>query len=161
MRTAKRPVIIAMAVVISLGLMYSQLCGVLCDISGCSSPAPANFAAASNSGSAGLGSHGCEHHKQTKPKDSEQAGHHARGAAFTTSEGPGHPHGSGCFHSHDQIGLFSTGGKSADSFNQQPHPIIGAVSPAADTSFAELVGETTARTPDRSPPRRVASVLRI
>ena len=161
MRTAKSPFIIAMAVAISLGLMYSQLCGVLCDISGCSSSVTASFAAVQSGGDVDAGETGCGHHKQTKLKDSKESGHRSEGLALNTSENSGHRHQSGCLHGHDQIGLISTGSNSASNFNQQPLPTAEVVSPSAEILFLELSGETTARIPDRSPPRRVASVLRI
>lgn len=161
MRTAKRQLTTVMSVVIGLGLMYSQLCGVLCDISGCSSSVRTNFAAASTGKEVDAGQTECGHHKQTKPKGSEGAGHRAKGVALIPSENSGHTHGSGCLHSHDQIGLLSKGGNSKVSSSQQPHPTIAIVSSSVEFSFTEPSGETTSRAPDRSPPRRVVSVLRI
>lgn len=155
MRIGKSLFIFAMAVVINLGLLYSQMCGIYCDISGCS-PTAALMPDAGKQDSGPAHSE-CGHHRQGG-ESARQAEGHSHAGAPAQSEGHSHSHQPLCAFHADQAGLLSSGANLA---YPDAHPDAAISPPAVVVSFTRLTVETAAQTPDRSPPRRVASVLRI
>ena len=155
MHTGKSLFIFAMAVVINLGLLCSQLCNIYCDISGCSQPV-ALMPAASEQESRPAHPE-CGHHGQNKENANGETGHSHTGAP-AQSEGHNHSHQSLCAFHADQAGLLSSGTQMA---HPDAQPDAAASPLVAVALFTRLLGESAAQTPDRSPPKRVTSVLRI
>lgn len=158
MRTGKSLYVFAMAVVINLGLLYSQMCNIYCDISGCSQSTIVTPAASKQDSSPAHSE--CEHHKQSGENARRETGYSHTGTPVQ-SEGHDHSHQSHCAFHTDEAGLLSSGANMAAQSQPDAHPDAAISALAIVVSFTRLTVETTAQTPDRSPPKRVASVLRI
>jgi len=158
MRTGKPLFIFAMAIVINLGLLYSQLCSIYCDISGCSQSTVVTPAASQPDSSPAHSE--CEHHKHSGENAHRETGHSHTGTPVQ-SEGHNHSHQPHCAFHTDVTWLLSSGANMAAQSQPDAHPDAAASPLAVVISFARPAGETGAQTPDRSPPRRVTSVLRI
>ncbi len=157
-----RPLLVtAFVMAISVGIMSSQMCSVLCDLSGCSPSVAAVPAADVSNEKAGQGHSECGHHRQARQASSSRRDRLAQEIAQNGAEGRGHSHGSPCANHHDQVAVLSAGGTSVAHSYQQARLALAAPALTGVVSFSDLRGDTVARTPDRSPPRPVASVLRI
>ena len=155
MQTGKSLFGFVMAVLISLGLLCSQMCSIYCDISGCSQPAA--LMPAVNEQESRPAHPECGHHGQGAEKAGGETNHSPAGAP-AQSEGHNHSHQPLCAFHADQAGLISSGANLA---HPDSYPDAVAAPSGVVATFTRLIGESAAQIPDRSPPRRVTSVLRI
>jgi hypothetical protein len=162
MRTARHSLLIVMAIAINAGVMYSQVCNIVCDLYGCSPSAAEKILDLSDSSNEQHESSdsACGGHKHTSHDQNEQASHHAQGEPTSIPEGHSHSHDSQCLFHVDQTALVSSA-TSAAYLHQPIQSIAGALPLISYTSFDELTGERVTCTSDRSPPKPTFSVLRI
>ncbi len=157
MRSARCSLVIALAVVINTGLMYSQLCTLFCEVSGCSSPS-VEFVVSQHEASRSKTDSGCGHQSDN---NSEQTNHHGQSRTPVTPAEQDSPEGSRCPHECDQVGLLSSADIYVTISGQHMQPAVGELPAKVFTPLIGSPNEIAARMPDRSPPRRPISVLRI
>ena len=157
MRFARSSLVITMAVAINVGLMYSQLCTLFCEVTRCSSSV-VKYAVSTHEASGSKSDSGCGHQSD---KGTERENHHGQNRRPVTPTDQDNHKESHCPHECDQVGLLSSGDIYVAASSQHVQPAVGEL-PAK--VFIPLIGspiEVAVGMPDRSPPRRLISILRI
>ena len=157
MRSARVSLVIAMAVAINLGLMYSQLCTLFCEVSGCSSSV-VQYAVSTHEATGSKSDAGCGHQSD---KGSKPDNHHGQSRMPATPTDQGNHKGSHCPHECDQVGPLSSWDIHVATSSQHVQQAAGELPVKVFTFLVGSAIEGATRMPDRSPPRRPTSVLRI
>ena len=165
MRTAKSTLLVSLITVLSVGLVYSQLCNTVCAFYGCSPsgvvrnlvPDDANTAAGEENKSE------CGKHNQAGHQGNKEQGHTNPGDPPSVPLNPGNSHQSeGCPAHADQTALMSAATTSSCAATHlNPKPVDGEFHVEDSTSFRSLAGVSFIIKPDRSPPKRTVPVLRV
>jgi hypothetical protein len=142
MRVSGKTSTILVTTILTVGLMYSQVCNTACF-----------FAACSQQGKV----------ERSVPNKDAGSCHHHKSPAQNSESGSRHPSGSHDCNTHDTINsLLPITAAGVDWSHQSSQP--GTISPFAFASFSldQLVGGAAEITPFRAPPRQPQrSILRI
>lgn len=165
MHTVKTTLLVSLITVLSVGLVYSQLCNTVCAFYACSpSAVPRSLApAGDNSPTREESKPECSKHSQAADQPGKGQSHTRQGDPVPVPQNQGNSHQSeGCPSHADQTALMSAAASStcaATHLNSQP--VDGEFHVEDSTSVRMLAGVSFIIKPDRSPPRLTISVLRI
>ena len=165
MHIVKPTLLVSLITVLSVGLVYSQLCNTVCAFYGCSPSAVArilvpggdNHAARQESQSE------CSKHNQAAQQPGTEQSHTKPADSTSFPQNQGNSHRSeGCPAHAEQTALMSAAATSSHAATHLiSQPVDGEFHVEDITSVRTLAGVSFIITPDRSPPRRTVSVLRI
>ena len=147
MRIAKYSLVATVSVALIVGLVYSQLCSTICSFYGCS---PFETSEVTE----------CSQHNSARQNGREQSGHHGQNLNVPAPQESSRSHD--CAVHTDLTATFSAAKNTIAPLRQHEPPSVVAVLPILNLSPVNLIGNTHARAPDRSPPQSVSiSILRI
>ena len=161
----KSTLLVSLITVLSVGLVYAQLCNTVCAFYGCSPSAlPRNLVPGSDNNAAREESKSaCSKHRQTGHQPSKEQKDTRAGDPTPVPQNQGNSHQSEECPAHaDQTSLMSAAATSLRAVTPlTSQPLDGEFHVEYGTSVIMLAGVSFIIKPDRSPPGRTFSVLRI
>jgi hypothetical protein len=165
MHAVKLTLLVLLVTILSVGLVYAQLCNTACALYGCSPSAVArNMLPGSGDNAAREESQSeCSKHNRAGRQLSKEQSHTRQDDPTPIPQNQGDSHQSeGCPAHADQTALMSAAATSScAATHSNSQPADGGFPVEESTPIRMLAGLSFIIKPDRSPPRRTASVLRI
>ncbi len=165
MRVVKYPLTVVLLTALSVGLVYSQLCNTVCAFYGCSPSAVARNLATGGFMDASREEtrSDCSKHNQAGHQGGKDQARDSQAEPRSAPQRQGDPHGSGGCPSHaDHAVVISTASASSCAATLSNLQVVDGEFLVEDSTPAKmLAGQSSIARPDRSPPRRTVSVLRI
>lgn len=165
MRAVKNQILVILLAAISVGLVNSQLCATVCALYGCLPSATTKnaVAAAPLSTQTEPSGTGCHKHSQSESEGSGNFGRSIDKGSAPLSSGQSSPSGPHDCPGHaEQTAIVSTVSSPLCAATHMNLQILGGeLQGVSNPSFNVLAAKSFITGPDRSPPRRALSALRI